>query len=516
MNRNIRVRFAPSPTGPLHIGGVRTALYNYLFAKRHGGTFILRIEDTDRKRFVPGAEDYIIEALNWAGIPYDEGPRKEGTSGPYRQSERSRIYQKHIRHLLDTGKAYYAFDTPEELDAARKQAESRGETFAYDGHSRGKMKNSISLTGKQTRQLLESGTPYVIRFKMPGDRELTLYDEIRGEVRVNTSLLDDKVLFKSDGLPTYHFANIVDDHLMQITHVIRGEEWLPSLALHHLLYEAMGWEPPVFAHLPLILKPTGKGKLSKRDGDKHGFAVFPLAYRDPRTGETSRGYREDGFFPEAMINMLALLGWNPGDEREIMDLEELTRSFELKRVNKSGAKFDPQKTLWFQQQYMHRKDTDSLTDLFAAHMESATEVSAVECRAFQEKDRAYHRRVVALLHERAVFVRDFWEQGRYFYLPPAGYDPKAVKKAWKEDTPTIMKELTEVLREVEPFDSPDIETRVKAWIGEKELSFGKVLMPFRLSLVGSMSGPHVFDIAAMIGKDETLARIHKAEIEMGK
>ena len=509
MNKPVRVRFAPSPTGPLHIGGLRTALYNYLFARKHGGTFLIRIEDTDQKRFVPGAEEYILESLQWSGIDYDEGPGKGGDYGPYRQSERSEIYKKYIEQLIRDGKAYYAFDTAEELDAARKEYESMGETFIYDAKARGQMKNSLNMTAEETQALIDSGTPYVIRFKIPQARTLVLQDAIRGEIRVQSDLLDDKVLFKSDGLPTYHFANIVDDHLMQISHVIRGEEWLPSLGLHHLLYEAMGWEAPVFAHLPLILKPAGKGKLSKRDGDKHGFAVFPLEYKNPLTGEVSRGYREEGYFPETLINILALLGWNPGDDREIMSLDELIKSFDLNKVSKGGARFDPKKILWFQQQYMHRKSPEQILVLFKEYVKNQDLPGDLKSRIEQKPD-DYLLEVIRLLHERAVFVSDFVRDGAYFFTAPQEYDPKAAKKAWKEQTPEIMSALADVIREIEPFESAEIESRVKQWIQDREYSFGKVLMPFRLSLVGAMSGPHVFDIAAMIGKDESIRRIEKA------
>lgn len=501
MSKHIRVRFAPSPTGPLHIGGVRTALYNYLFAKKHGGAFILRIEDTDQKRYVANAEKYIIEALNWAGIPFDEGIDKEGNFGPYRQSERRELYKKHITTLVENGWAYYAFDTPEELDAERKKHEAEGKTFSYNHLLRKELNNSISLFTEEVSRRLEKGDPYVIRFKIPQDEIVDLQDIIRGEMKIDTNTLDDKVLFKSDGLPTYHFANIVDDHEMKISHVIRGEEWLPSLALHVLLYKAFDWKAPEFAHLPLLLKPVGKGKLSKRDGDKLGFPVFPLEYTNEQTGEVARGYREDGYFPEAFINMLAFLGWNPGTEQEIFSLDELVKAFSLERVSKSGAKFDLDKTKWFQQQYMQQANAEGLAEEFQSII--ASEVK-------QSFDTTYVKKVVSLIKERATFVSDFWNLGHYFFKTPSEYDAKASKKAWKEGTQDIMQNILVILQNTDDFSSENIENKVKAWIKESELGFGKVLMPLRLSLVGSMQGPHVFDIAALIGKEETISRINKA------
>lgn len=398
MSQNVRVRFAPSPTGPLHIGGLRTALFNYLFAKKHGGDFVLRIEDTDQNRFVEGAEEYIIEALNWCGIPFDEGPGKEGDFGPYRQSERKDLYKAYALELIEKGKAYYAFDTAETLDHHRKDHEAKGKTFIYNWHNRLKLTNSLSLSEEEVKAKLEAGEDYVIRFKSPENEALFLNDIIRGEIKIDTSILDDKVLFKSDGMPTYHLANIVDDHLMQITHVIRGEEWLPSLALHTLLYDALGWEAPKFAHLPLIMKPVGKGKLSKRDGEKGGFPVFPLTWNQ------SEGYREAGFFPEAVINFLALLGWNPGTEQEIFSLEELVDSFTLERVNKSGARFDPEKNNWYNQQWLQRKSDEELAEQFAAEL-AKKQISS---------EQGYVQKVVSLIKERASFVKDFWELGDYF------------------------------------------------------------------------------------------------------
>jgi len=500
MTNNVRVRFAPSPTGPLHIGGVRTALFNYLFAKKNNGTFILRIEDTDQNRYVANAEQYIIDALNWSGIPFDEGPGKEGEFGPYRQSDRKDLYKKYADVLLQTGHAYYAFDTPEELEFHRKNHEEKGKTFIYNWHNREKLANSLSLTSEEVSQRIERGDKYVIRFKTPTNKILHLQDMIRGEIKIDSNILDDKVLFKSDGMPTYHLANIVDDHLMEITHVIRGEEWLPSMALHVLLYQAFGWDAPEFAHLSLILKPTGKGKLSKRDGDKDGFPVFPLEYKNEETGEISRGYREDGYFDEAFINMLAFLGWNPGTEQEIFSLEELIQAFDIKKIVKSGAKFDMEKTKWFQHQYLiHKKDQD-LANLFLPILEE-------KGLSF---NLPYVSKAISLIKERATFVADFWELGDYLFVTPTNYDPKAAKKNWKEDTSDLMIELTGLLSNIENFSSQNLENVVKDWITAKEIGFGRVMQPFRLSLVGQMKGPHLFDIAALIGKEQTIQRIQTA------
>ncbi len=504
MSNTVRVRFAPSPTGPLHIGGVRTALYNYLFAKKHGGTFILRIEDTDQKRYVANAEKYIIDALEWSGIPYDEGLGKEAGSGPYRQSERKAIYKEYAQQLLDTGWGYYAFDTAEELEAFRKESEAKGETFIYNWNNRKELNNSLRLSKGEVEECLARGDQYVIRFKAPKDEILELKDIIRGDIKIDTNTLDDKVLFKSDGMPTYHLANIVDDHLMEISHVIRGEEWLPSLALHVLLYRALDWKAPQFAHLPLLLKPVGKGKLSKRDGDKFGFPVFPLEYTNEETDEVSRGYREDGYFPEAFINMLAFLGWNPGTEQELFSLDELVQAFSLEKVSKSGAKFDLDKTKWFQQQYMQKADDEMLAKLFEPVIQSKAK------NLINHVDLTYITKAVSLLKERAIFVKDLWDLGHYFFETPKEYDAKAVKKAWKEDTSTLMQEVKEILEAINDFSSETIESNIKNWIKDKELGFGKVLMPFRLSLVGSMQGPDVFDIAAMIGKEESVLRIQNA------
>jgi len=505
MSKNVRVRFAPSPTGPLHIGGVRTALYNYLFAKKHGGTFILRIEDTDQNRYVANAEKYIIEALEWSGIPYDEGLGKEAGFGPYRQSERKDIYQKYAQQLVDTGWGYYAFDTAEELDIQRKTCEAKKETFIYNWHNRENLQNSISLTADDVQKRIANGANYVIRFKTPKDEILILKDLIRGDVKIDTNVLDDKVLYKSDGMPTYHLANIVDDHLMEISHVIRGEEWLPSMALHILLYRAFDWEAPEFAHLPLLMKPVGKGKLSKRDGDKLGFPVFPLEYTNESTNEVSRGYREDGYFPEAFINMLAFLGWNPGTEQELFSLEELVQAFSLERVSKSGAKFDLDKTKWFQQQYMQHADAIEVANLFQKEFKDKLNDSDLH-----HNDISYITKVVSLIKERATFVADLWDLGHYFFKTPTSYDSKAANKAWKGGTTDIMNDLLKIIENTSEFSSENLENKVKEWITQSELGFGKVLMPFRVSLVGSMQGPHVFDIAALIGKEQTILRIQNA------
>ena len=502
----VRVRFAPSPTGPLHIGGVRTALFNYLFAKKHQGTFILRIEDTDQARYVANAEQYIIDALNWCNIPFDEGPGKNEKFGPYRQSERKHIYKQYADTLIENGKAYYAFDTNEELDFHRIDHEEKGKTFIYNWHTRAKLTNSISLSKEEVAKRIANGDKYVVRFKMHEplieETEATIdaVDMIRGDVSFRKDILDDKILFKSDGMPTYHLANIVDDHLMEITHVIRGEEWLPSLPLHIALYEAFGWKAPEFAHLPLILKPIGKGKLSKRDGDKLGFPVFPLAYKNEETGEITRGYREDGYFADAFINMLALLGWNPGTEQEIFTLEELCEAFTIERVSKSGAKFSPDKTNWFNQQYMLLKSDEELAVLYMPILEDKG----------IKKELKFVTKVVSAIKERATFVKDFWELSSFYFETPATYDEKAAKKQWKEDTAELMQELIAIIETVEDFTSLNFENAVKEWITAKEIGFGKVMQPFRLSLVGELKGPHLFDIAEMIGKQETIARIKKA------
>ena len=500
----MRVRFAPSPTGPLHMGGVRTALYNYLLARKNNGSFILRIEDTDQKRFVPGAVEYIREALEWAGIVPDEGYGYGGEYGPYRQSERKEIYDRYIRRLLDEGKAYYAFDTPEELDRMRKEYESRGETFMYNATVRQKMRNSLSLPAEETQRLLAAGAPYTIRFRIPENRKIKVQDLVRGDVEVDASVLDDKVLVKSDGLPTYHLANIVDDHLMAITHVIRGEEWLPSLPLHILLYEAFGWTPPAFAHLPLILKPTGKGKLSKRDGDAGGFPVFPLEWKDPRTGQVSPGYREQGYLPEAFVNMLALLGWNPGTEQEIFSMDELVEAFDLSRINKSGARFDPEKAKWFQHQHFQRLSDEEIWKKIIPVAETHLG------RPLTEEEKKYTRQILPLVRERLTFPEDFWTWAGYFYQRPEAYHPKAVKKQWKNQTPQILEEVSTVLAAITPWKAGSIKEQLSEWIQNKGLGFGKVLQPLRLALAGDLKGPDLFAMMELLGKEETLERIRLA------
>jgi glutamyl-tRNA synthetase len=497
MSQKVRVRFAPSPTGPLHIGGVRTALFNYLFAKKNGGTFFLRIEDTDQNRFVPGAESYILEALEWLGIAPDETIGKNEQFGPYRQSERKDIYAAYAKELIDNGWAYYAFDTTEALEQARNIQEEKGNTFIYNHTIRETLDTSLVLTEDETAARIASGLPYVIRFKTPVNETLHLQDIIRGEVKFETSLLDDKVLFKSDGMPTYHLANIVDDHLMETSHVIRGEEWLPSMPLHVLLYRAFGWKAPHFAHLPLILKPVGNGKLSKRDGDKLGFPVFPLEWKTEEG--IASGYRENGFFPEAVVNFLALLGWNDGTEKELFTLEELAASFDLNRVHKAGAKFDPDKNKWFNHQYLMTQRDEDLASSYS--------------RILSEKNIDLTKfdliKIVSLIKERANFVSEFWEMSDFFFVAPLEYDAKASKN-WKEETTPLMHQLITVLKEIEDFKSINIETIVKDWMTRNEIGMGKVMQPFRLSLVGALKGPHLFDIVELIGKEETISRIEKA------
>lgn len=496
MSERVRVRFAPSPTGPLHIGGVRTALYNYLFAKKNGGDFILRIEDTDSQRFVPGAEDYIIEALTWLGMKFDEGTHIGGNYGPYRQSDRKDIYREYVDKLLDKGAAYIAFDTPEELDVKRESIPN----FQYDASTRNDMRNSLTLSKEEVQKLIEEGAQYVVRFKIEPNEDIIVEDLIRGEVKINSSVLDDKVLYKShDNLPTYHLANIVDDHLMKITHVIRGEEWLPSAPLHVLLYRAFGWENtmPQFAHLPLLLKPDGKGKLSKRDGDRLGFPVFPLEWKDPKTAEISSGYRESGYLPEAVINFLALLGWNPGNDEEIFSMTELIGLFSLERVSKSGAKFDYEKGKWFNHQYIQLKGDDELADLFKPILDKYQINSSKE----------YVKKVIVLIKERVSFVKELWDQSSFFFLAPVSYDEKTVKKRWKDESPAEMTELTEVLRGIEDFSSHNQEKIVKDWIEQKGYHLGNIMNAFRLAVVGEPKGPHMFDITALLGKEETIRRI---------
>lgn len=507
--QRVRVRFAPSPTGPLHMGGVRTALFNYLFAKKNNGDFLLRIEDTDQTRFVPGAEDYIMESLEWCGIKVDEGIREGGKFGPYRQSDRKELYKEYAYQLIESGNAYFAFDTAEELDALRLQAEGKGENFTYNIETRLNLRNSLVLTGEETQALINSGERFVIRFKMPENVDVTEEDMIRGSVTFNTSKLDDKVLFKSDGMPTYHLANVVDDHLMEITHVIRGEEWLSSMPLHVLLYEKLGWKNPRFAHLPLILKPIGKGKLSKRDGDKMGFPVFPLLWEDQTTGEQSSGYRESGYFPEAFVNMLALLGWNPGTEQEIFSMDELIEAFDLARVGKSGSKFDPEKTKWFNHQYMLKKSDGEIAKLFQAYL--ATKNIHAEL--------AYTERVVSMVKERAVFVHEIWDQGFYFFQTPVEYDAQSVKKRWKEGVPEIMQEILTLLQDFRGnWIAADIKEKFSEFVTEKGWGFGVVMNAFRICLVGAAVGPDLFEICEMIGREETLLRIQNglSKIEVPK
>ena len=497
--RRVRVRFAPSPTGPLHIGGVRTALFNYLFARQHGGGFVFRIEDTDSHRFVPGAEEYIIESFKWLGIKFDEGVSFGGDHGPYRQSERRDIYKKYVDQLLADGKAYYAFDTPEELDAKRAEIQN----FQYDARTRMQMRNSLSLPEAEWRQMIADGEQYVVRFLITPGIEVHVNDMIRGDVVIKSDILDDKVLYKSaDELPTYHLANIVDDHLMEISHVIRGEEWLPSAPLHVLLYRAFGWEDtmPRFAHLPLLLKPEGKGKLSKRDGDRLGFPVFPLEWHDPKTGEVSSGYRESGYFPEAVVNFLALLGWNPGTEQELFSLEELVEAFDISKCSKSGAKFDYQKGIWFNHEYILRKSNEEIADLFAPIVANNGVDESME----------RIRTVVSLMKDRVSFVRELWDLCSFFFLPPTEYDEKTVRKRWKEYSAQQMTELAEVLEGIDDFSIEGQEPVVMKWVEDKGYKLGDIMNAFRLALVGIGKGPGMFDISAFLGKEETLRRLRSA------
>lgn len=496
-DKKVRVRFAPSPTGPLHIGGVRTCLYNYLFARQHGGELIFRIEDTDSQRFVPGAEDYIIESFKWLGIHFDEGVSFGGAHGPYRQSERRHIYKEYVRQLLDIGKAYVAFDTPEELDAARSAVEN----FQYDASTRGRMRNSLTLGEEETARLIAAGTPYVVRFLIEPGEDVVVNDMIRGEVTINSSILDDKVLYKSaDELPTYHLANIVDDHLMEVTHVIRGEEWLPSAPLHLLLYRAFGWEAPRFAHLPLLLKPEGNGKLSKRDGDKFGFPVFPLEWHDPASGAISMGYREAGYLPEAVINFLALLGWNPGNDQEILSMDELVRLFNLEHCSKNGARFDYQKIKWFNHHYLQLCDEKILIEALQKDLEA----NCVETTA--EKTTS----VVRLMKERVNFPQDLWNECNFFFKAPEEYDEKSLKKWWKAEAPAYVGELCDFLEQQEDWTDSVLEPKVMEWIVSKKYPLGKVMNAFRVTLVGAARGPHIFLITDLLGKEETLARARMA------
>jgi glutamyl-tRNA synthetase len=492
----VRVRFAPSPTGPLHIGGVRTALYNYLFARKNNGIFILRIEDTDRTRFVEGAEEYIMESLRWCGIVVDEGIAEGGKFAPYRQSDRKEIYEQYADQLFDRGFAYYAFDTPEELDALRLEAEKEGKTFLYNAAVRKKLRNSLSMSDVEWNAMLDRGEHYVIRFRMPEDEEIHCDDLIRGHIVVNSDTLDDKVLFKSDGMPTYHLAHLVDDHLMEISHVIRGEEWLPSLPLHVLLYRAFGWEAPQFAHLPLLLKPDGKGKLSKRDGDRMGFPVFPLYWP---YGETAKGYREDGYYPEAFINMIALLGWNPGTEQEIFSIDELVNAFSLDRVGKSGARFDPEKAKWFNHQYLQKRTDQQLAFEFR---------EILRAKGFH-MDIVRLEMLVGLIKERTSFVREMWDQADFFFRAPETFDQEAVRKKWKADTAGKLEEFKSILGGAAELTPAALELITREWIESKGYNMGEIMNPLRLVIVGSLRGPHMFDIISWIGKEESLNRISR-------
>ncbi|MBN2774069.1 MAG: glutamate--tRNA ligase [Prolixibacteraceae bacterium] len=497
--RKVRVRFAPSPTGPLHIGGLRTALFNYLHARKNNGTFILRIEDTDQNRYVKEAEDYIIKSLDWCGLTPDEGPGIGGEFEPYRQSERKAMYKEYSDKLIADGWAYFAFDTPEELDKLRTEAEQNKQVFAYGTETRGKLNNSLTASEKETQEKINSGEPYVVRFKMPENTDVTETDIVRGKVTFNTSQLDDKVIFKSDGMPTYHLANVVDDHLMKITHVIRGEEWLPSLPLHVLLYRALGWEDtkPQFAHMPLTLKPQGKGKLSKRDGDKMGFPVFPLPWKDPQTGQISRSYKEDGYFPEAFINMLAFLGWNPGTEQEFFTKEELIEAFSLERIVKAGSRFDPEKAKWYNKHYFQLKPDTELAELFKPILtEKGIEASNEKIV-----------KVISEIKERCGFVSEIWEQGSFFFQAPTEYDEQTIKKRWKEDTPEKLSAISALFESVNEWKAENIKETFSAFMNEKEWGFGAVMNPLRLCLVGGNMGPDLFVICEILGKEETVSRI---------
>ena len=501
--KNVRVRFAPSPTGPLHMGGVRTALYNYLFAKKHKGTFIIRIEDTDQTRFVEGAQDYILESLKWCGINPDEGPGIGGEYGPYIQSERKSKYKSYAQKLIESDHAYYAFDTSEDLGRMRDEAKKMGmPNWQYNGVSRMSLRNSLTLPKSEVDQLLADEAPYVIRMKMPRNEEVRFQDIIRGWVVVNTNNLDDKVLFKSDGMPTYHLANIVDDHAMKISHVIRGEEWLPSAPLHVLLYDAFGWERPEFAHLPLLLKPDGNGKLSKRDGDRLGFPVFPIDWTTSE-GELYSGYREKGYFPDAFINMLAFLGWNPGTTQEMFSLEELVHSFTLERVSKAGAKFDPEKTKWFQQQYLRNKSNKSLAEILSNSLQTDLSNDDLET-------------ICSLMKERATFTSEILKDGNYLIDIPKSYDLKLISKKWKSNTNDIMESWKKTLQTIESFDAISIESCFKEFLASNELGFGAVLLPFRILVTGVGAGPGMFDISAFLGKEEVLSRIENGLLNISK
>ena len=494
----VRVRFAPSPTGPLHIGGVRTALYNYLFAKKNGGKMILRIEDTDQTRFVPGAEKYIVESLDWCGIKFDESDYVGGEYGPYKQSNRKHLYKQYSDELLEKGCAYIAFDTAEELDQYRKEAEANKQTFIYNCQSRKHLRNSLTMSKEEVDTLIANGTPYTVRFMIPEDREIVMHDLIRGEVHVQTNTLDDKVLFKSDGMPTYHLANIVDDHLMKISHVIRGEEWLPSMPLHVMLYEAFGWEAPQFAHLPLLLKPDGNGKLSKRDGDRLGFPVFPMYWVDPKTGDTASGYKQSGYYPEAFINMLALLGWNPGTEQEIFTMDELIQAFSLERCSKSGAKFNVEKTKWFNHEWLMRKSEEEVGKDYQAWLKAEKNIDV---------DLAFATKVSGLVKDRVNFVKELWDQSFFFFEAPTEYDPVTVKKRWKENSAEMMGKAAEFINGIEDFSAENIDKVLNEWITGNEYNMGLVMNGLRLMLVGAGKGPHIHEILALLGKEEALKRI---------
>lgn len=504
MERKVRVRFAPSPTGPLHIGGVRTALYNYLFARQHGGDLVFRIEDTDSNRFVPGAEDYILESFRWLGIKFDEGVSFGGNYGPYRQSERRDIYKQYVKVLLDSGKAYMAFDTPEELEAKRAEIEN----FQYDASTRMSMRNSLSMSAEDVQALLDAGHQYVVRFKVEPGEKVVVDDIIRGLVTIDSSILDDKVLYKSaDELPTYHLANIVDDHLMEISHVIRGEEWLPSAPLHVLLYRAFGWEDtmPKFAHLSLLLKPEGNGKLSKRDGDRLGFPVFPLEWHDPKSGAISSGFRESDYLPEAVINFLALLGWNPGDDIEMMSMDDLIAKFDLSKCSKAGARFDYKKMVWFNHEYILKKSDREIAEIFMPVVESHGVNTTIE----------HLEKIVSLMKGRVNFVHELWDACSFYFVAPTEYDEKTAKKRWKEDSAAKMTELADLLESLDDFSIENQDAKVHEWIEAKEYGMGEIMNAFRLALVGEGKGPQMFDISGLIGKEETLARLRRAVNVLG-
>jgi len=497
MKKTVRVRFAPSPTGPLHIGGVRTALFNYLFAKKNAGTLVLRVEDTDKKRTVEGAEEYITKSLRWCGINFDESPEKGGGHGPYRQSERKNIYAKHVDELLKKGHAYYAFDSPEALDLERKNHEKKGKTFIYNWHNRtkGRLVNSLVLSSSEVAEKIDSGEPYVIRFKLPVDKIIRLNDMVRGKISFDANTLDDKVLFKSDGMPTYHLANVIDDHLMEISHVIRGEEWLPSLPLHKLLYEAFGWKGPKFAHLPLILKPTGKGKLSKRDGDKHGVPVFPLQWE--KDGVQYPGFKESGYLPETLVNFLALLGWNPGTEEEVFSMEMLIKTFDMSKVNKAGGRFDVEKVKWFNRYYINKTNDSVLANTLISNIEE-----------IKKTNQAYVARVIGLVKGRAELTADLWGLSSYFFKAPQDYCPKGIKKTWKNESEKTLSALAAALTDFNDSSASSLKKDFEVWLKKEGYGFGSVVMPLRLALVGALEGVDVFEIIHCIGKPEAISRIN--------